>query len=131
MTVPHLSSRWHCTQHRRTLEDRPGSGTENRLKTVHAALRRPGTTIPPHLPEESGALLGHLRRVLVQLQRPRELLHEEVGLVGMILRNLLHLVFQEHQATVPSIQLIPHILRSKAFCSVLPSDLKQKLTFKR
>lgn len=82
---------------------------------MHAALRRPGAAVLPHLPEESGALLSHVRCVLVELQRPRELLREDVGLLGMILRNLLHLVLQEHQATVPSIQLIPHILRSKAF----------------
>lgn len=82
---------------------------------LNAALRITGTTGLPHLPEESRALLGHLRCVLVELQRSRQLLHEDVGSLGVILRNLLNLIFQEHQAAVPSIQLIPHILRSKTF----------------
>lgn len=125
MTVPPLTNRWHCTQYRQTPEDRWGSGMENKVKlhknhslgknSPHYVLIRWGQNAPgfSHLSEEGRALLGHLCCVLVELQRPRELVHEYVGLVGVILCKILHLIFQEHQAAVPSIQLVPHMLRNK------------------
>lgn len=67
----------------------------------------------PDLAEEGSALLGHLRCVLVELQRLCELVHEEVGLIWLLLRKILHLALQEHQAAVPCIQLIPHMLQNR------------------
>lgn len=62
--------------------------------------------------EEGGALLGHLRCVLVELQRLGELVHQHVGLIRMVLCEILHLALQEHQAAMPCIQLIPHVLEN-------------------
>lgn len=137
MTVPHPANRWHCTRHRQTPADRWGSGAENKIRLgrnyktasvvthTSAALTLRGGHAPPpsrpHLAEEGRALLGHLRRVLVKLQRPRELVHEGVGVVGVILCKILHLIFQEHEAVVPSVQLIPNILRNKASFQFLSS----------
>lgn len=71
----------------------------------------------PDLAEEGGALLGHLRHVLVELQWLCELVHEEVSLFWLLLRKILHLALQEHQAAVQRIQLIPHMLEDKG-CTV-------------
>lgn len=66
-----------------------------------------------NLAEEGSAVLRHLRCVLVELQWLRELVHEEVGLIWLLLRKILHLALQEHQTAVPCIQLIPHMLENR------------------
>lgn len=63
--------------------------------------------------EEGSALLGHLRCVLVELQWLGELIHQHVGLIWVALCEILHLALQEHQAAMPCIQLIPHVLENE------------------
>ena len=65
----------------------------------------------PHPGQEGGALLGELGRVLVELQGPAEAVHEEVALLGPLLRQVLGLALQEPQPAVPRVQLVPHVLR--------------------
>mgnify|MGYP001195392514 CR=1 FL=1 len=65
------------------------------------------------LAEEGGAVLGHLRGVLVELQRLCDVVYKEVSLMWLLLRKILHLALQEHQTAVPRIQLVPDVLENR------------------
>lgn len=65
------------------------------------------------LAEEGGAVLRHLRCVLVELQWLCELVDEKLGLIRLLLCKILHLALQKHQTVVPGVQLIPHMLKTK------------------
>lgn len=65
------------------------------------------------LAEEGGAVLGHLRRVLVELQWLCDVVHEGVGLIRLLLGQILHLALQQHQAAVPRVQLVPNTLENR------------------
>lgn len=73
------------------------------------------TEYMPDLAEEGCALLCHLCRVLVELQWLCELVHEEVGMIWLLLCKILDLALQKHYVAVPHIQLIPHMLENKEY----------------
>lgn len=64
------------------------------------------------LAEEGSAMLSQLCCSLVALQRFRELIHEKLGVTRLLLCKILHVTLQEHQAAVPYVQLVPHVLEN-------------------
>lgn len=65
------------------------------------------------LAEKGCTLLNHLCCILVELLGLCELVNKKLGLIRLLFCKILHLALQEHQAAVPGIQLIPHMLKNK------------------